>query len=305
MEVDYKTVLGLQIHTSTYQAVVECLRHGDILMAVKYIRSDCSAGLKESKDAADAIAADNGITGPWMAEYQLVRDLHAIHQGYAEGSNIASQEAYEDHWFGGRRDFYVRQGLVTNTDGSYRLTPQGHALIERIFSRTRLPNQTIDFATCFLSHSTRDREFVEHLYQQLEETGVRVWYAPHDLEPGEHLDKQLANAIRVNDRVILVLSRFSMRSKWVLQEILAARRREREEQRKILFPISLVSHKILTEWKCMDPDSGEDLALEIRRYFIPQFVRWRDEKRFNPLFEKMVAGLSRLSDHQVTRGGTG
>ena len=142
--------------------------------------------------------------------------------------------------------------------------------------------------------STRDREFAERLYGRLSQAGVRAWYAPHDLHPGEHLDTQLEDAIRVNDRIILILSRSSMRSKWVLQEILAARRREREEQRRVLVPVSLVSHKVLTEWRCMDPDSGEDLALEIRRYFIPHFAKWRDETRFKADSERLLNALTQL-----------
>jgi hypothetical protein len=132
-------------------------------------------------------------------------------------------------------EFYVRQGLVSKNNRRYSLTHQGHTLIEKIVAPDRPLNQAIDFASCFLSHSTKDREFVEYLYNRLVEVGVRVWYAPHDIGLGEHLDKQLDDAIKVNDRVLLVLSAKSIRSKWVQREILTSRKRERSEKRRNYF----------------------------------------------------------------------
>jgi hypothetical protein len=70
---------------------------------------------------------------------------------------------------------------------------------------------------------------------------------------------------------------------------IAKARTLREAQK--LFPISLVSHSLLTRWTCLDPDTGEDLALEIRRYYIPAFTAWNDNAKFNLLFDNLLTAL--------------
>jgi hypothetical protein len=40
-------------------------------------------------------------------------------------------------------------------------------------------------------------------------------------------------------------------------------------KRRKLFPIRLVDMKTLREWECLDSDTGEDLAEEVRKYHIP------------------------------------
>jgi len=43
-------------------------------------------------------------------------------------------------------------------------------------------NQPIQFYSCFISYSTRDGEFVDRLYADLQVKGVRCWFAPEDLK---------------------------------------------------------------------------------------------------------------------------
>lgn len=280
---------GTEIPADRFNSVIECLHHGDKLNAIRYVREGTNLGLLESRQIVDDIAADAKIEAPYIPEYDLVRDFHFIQTT----GRLKDRDGLENvrDWMRVRCDFYVRQGLVEESKAGYRLTPQGHALITRIFAPDRPLNQVIDFASCFLSHSTKDGEFVSHLYDRLTEVGVRAWYAPHDIAPGEHLDRQLDDAIKVNDRMLLVLSARSIKSNWVQREILTARKRERSEKRRILFPISLVSHNILKKWACLDPDTGEDLAMEIRRFYIPSFSAWNDTAEFDANFERLLAAL--------------
>ena len=48
-----------------------------------------------------------------------------------------------------------------------------------------------------------------------------------------------------------------------------ALQRERKEERRILFPIRLVDFNKIQEWKCLDTDTGADLAKQVREYYIP------------------------------------
>jgi hypothetical protein len=96
--------------------------------------------------------------------------------------------------------------------------------------------QPIQFYSCFISYSTKDREFAERLHADLQDKGVRCWFAPHDIQGGKKIHEQIDEAIRLYDRLLLILSRDSMESKWVKTEIANARGREERENRRMLFP---------------------------------------------------------------------
>jgi len=77
--------------------------------------------------------------------------------------------------------------------------------------------------------------------------GVRCWFAPHDIHGGKKLHEQIDDAIRVHDKLLLILSPASMASEWVKTEIAQARKREISENRRVLFPIRLCSFETLRD----------------------------------------------------------
>ena|SRR5256885_4877993 len=81
------------------------------------------------------------------------------------------------------------------------------------------------------------------------------------------------------------------KSKWVETEIRRARKTEVEDKRRKLFPIRLVGYETLRAWECFDADSGEDLAREVREYFIPDFSNWKDHDAFEAGFDKLLKDL--------------
>jgi TIR domain/Pentapeptide repeats (8 copies) len=130
---------------------------------------------------------------------------------------------------------------------------RSHGEIPEVFLRgAGVPEETIthakslirrpfEFYSCFISYSSKDQEFVERLYTDLRNNGVRCWFAPHDVQAGRKLHEQIARAIRAHERVLLILSAHSMQSEWVKTEITKARQREVQENRQVLFPVRLVS----------------------------------------------------------------
>ena len=67
----------------------------------------------------------------------------------------------------------------------------------------------------FISYSTHDQEFAERLHTDLQAEGVRCWIAPHDIHGGRKIHEQIKEAIRLYDRLLLILSEHSMKSDWV------------------------------------------------------------------------------------------
>jgi hypothetical protein len=150
---------------------------------------------------------------------------------------------------------------------------------------------TPQFHSCFISYSTRDQGFVDRLYSDLRNNGVRCWFAPHDIQGGRKLHDQIDHAIRVYDRLLLILSDHSMNSEWVGTEIANARQWEIREKRQMLFPISLVPYDRIKEWKAFDADAGKDSAREIREYFIPDFSNWKDHDCYQQAFQRLLRDL--------------
>jgi uncharacterized protein YjbI with pentapeptide repeats len=145
--------------------------------------------------------------------------------------------------------------------------------------------------SCFISYSTKDQEFADRLHADLQSNGVRCWFAPHDIQGGKKIHEQIDEAIRVYDRLLLILSGASMNSEWVKTEIAKARRREVREQRRMLFPVRLVDFETLRDWECFDADTGKDSAREIREYFIPDLSNWQDHASYQTAFHRLVRDL--------------
>ena len=153
------------------------------------------------------------------------------------------------------------------------------------------PQQAIQFYSCFISYSTKDDEFAQKLYSRMRDEHLRVWFAPEEVKGGQKLFDQIERAIQSHDRLLLVLSEHSMQSEWVTTEIRNARRIEVNEKRRKLFPIRLVEFDALAKWKCFDGDTGKDLAVEIREYYIPDFSNWRDDTAFETAFNRLLQDL--------------
>ena len=149
----------------------------------------------------------------------------------------------------------------------------------------------IEFYSCFISYSTKDQEFADRLHEGLQGKGVRCWFAPHDVQAGKKLHEQIDAAIRLHDKLLLILSKHSMNSEWVKTEIFNAREREVAEKKRKLFPVRLVPFETLYEWKCFDAKTGKDLAREIAEYFIPDFASWKDHDSFQNGFEQLLKDL--------------
>ena len=48
---------------------------------------------------------------------------------------------------------------------------------------------------------------------------------------------------------------------------------------------------MLRDWECFDADSGKDLAVEVREYYIPDFSQWKDLDAFEVAFNRLLRDL--------------
>ncbi|OQX77447.1 MAG: hypothetical protein B6D64_08260 [Bacteroidetes bacterium 4484_276] len=115
---------------------------------------------------------------------------------------------------------------------------------------------------------TDGHEFAESLFSDLQNKGIRAWYAPHDLQAGKKVVEQIDVGIKYTDKLLLILSDGSMNNEWVKTEITKAFKKSREIGKQVLFPASLTKFENLRNWECFGADYGHVLAKEIREYHI-------------------------------------
>lgn len=141
----------------------------------------------------------------------------------------------------------------------------------------------LQFHSCFISYNTRDEPLAKRLYTDLQENGVRCWFAPEDLKIGEKFRSRIDEAIHVHDRLLLILSGHSIASEWVEKEVETALEKEREAQQLMLFPIRV-------DDAVMQSKTG--WAADIRRSrHIGDFTKWEDHDAYQQAFDRLLQDL--------------
>ena len=130
-----------------------------------------------------------------------------------------------------------------------------------------LLHQAIQRYSCFISYSTKDQDFAERLHADLQNKGVRCWFAPHDLRIGDKILDTIDAAVRLRDKVLLILSEHSIKSDWVEDEVTAGFEEERKRGQIVLFPVRLDEQVTKT---------NEAWAAKLRARLIGDFRRWED-----------------------------
>jgi uncharacterized protein YjbI with pentapeptide repeats len=161
-----------------------------------------------------------------------------------------------------------------------------------IESLQRLLVQAGPYLSCFISHSTTDREFAEHLYVDLQNAGVSCWFAPEHLKIGDPFRQRIDESIRLHDKLLLILSQGSVNSQWVQDEVEAALERERRENRLVVFPIRI--DNAIT-------DTDKAWAASIRRTrHIGDFSSPKDHDDYQHAFQRLLRDLKAQDGKEPT-----
>jgi len=88
----------------------------------------------------------------------------------------------------------------------------------------------------FISYSHADTEFVEDLAKNLVAARHNVWIDRWELKVGDSLHQNIQKALNDASAILLILSRTSVESNWVRQELTAGLVRELEENRTLVLP---------------------------------------------------------------------
>jgi len=145
-------------------------------------------------------------------------------------------------------------------------------------------SRPIEYHSCFISYSWNDKEFAVRLYDDLQSVGVRSWLDAKNMVVGGAISDQIDRAIRIHEKVLLVLSVASIYSDWVQWEVRHAIELERERRRTVLFPLAVDS-------EIFKFTPGTELA-ELRKRYILDFSGWHQEESYQRAFKRLIRDLS-------------
>jgi uncharacterized protein YjbI with pentapeptide repeats len=141
----------------------------------------------------------------------------------------------------------------------------------------------IQYHSCFISYASPDEALARRLHADLQASGVRCWFAPEDLKVGNKFRQRIDEAIHLQDKLLLLLSKHSIESTWVENEVEAALEKEDRELREVLFPIRLDDAVMQT---------SQAWAATLRRMrHIGTFTNWMDPLAYQSAFERLLRDL--------------
>lgn len=151
-----------------------------------------------------------------------------------------------------------------------------------------LVGKAIEYYSCFISYSSKDEECAQRLHADLQVKNVRCWFAPHDMAIGARIRPTIDDAIRLHDKLLLILSEASVESQWVEQEVERAMQKERDSRGStVLFPIRL-------DDAVMHREGGWPNYLRNTRN-IGDFTRWKDHDAYQQAFQRLLRDLKATS----------
>ena len=149
----------------------------------------------------------------------------------------------------------------------------------------------IDFYSCFISYSEKDEIFAKRLKHDLEANKIRCWIFPEDSEWGEDVYKNIDEAIKNYDKLIVICSENSLNSEPVIREVERALQKEKKlkvkhkETNRVLFPITIDNY-IFKGWE-------HYLKLDLLRPTIGDFKKYKNNDEYNKSLERLIEALEK------------
>ena len=146
----------------------------------------------------------------------------------------------------------------------------------------------IEYYSCFISYSSTNEDFAKRLHADLQDNGVRCWFTPEDMKIGDKVRHTIDSAIRLHDKLILILSETSIESDWVEHEVNQALEREERDSSLVLFPIRIDDAVM---------DTGFGWAKRLREAHRPagrhigDFTEWKNHDSYQKAFERLLRDL--------------
>jgi hypothetical protein len=130
-----------------------------------------------------AVEAPQGQGGAVKFEMQIAKSRSIA------GENIRLIGVYRE---GGKSAAHLRDNRYADFRDDSQYQARLKELVDDLLGIDKRPplrqsSQPTNFFSCFLGYSSRDQAFVDRLYKDLTNKGIRCWYAPEDLRAGVNI----------------------------------------------------------------------------------------------------------------------
>lgn len=173
---------------------------------------------------------------------------------------------------------------AANSGARYSTEPAENLLQKKVLDLTLRLNKLLQFvnmaadkAKVFLSHSSKDKKFVEKLKEDLENKGIDTWYDNKDLDIGDIVSDAIAEGIQQSWFFLIVISPNSVNSKWVKYELDEAYDQHINSGKKVL-PIVIGDLK------------HEDIPQRLKKHLYADF-----REDYGSAFEKVYRSIIRTT----------
>ena len=123
---------------------------------------------------------------------------------------------------------------------------------------------------------------MHRLHADLQDNGVRCWFAPYDLPIEAKILDAIDAAIPLRDKLLIVLSEASRASGWVEDEVATALEEEPQRSTDCLFPIR-VDDAVFA--------SNRAWAARLRSRHIGDFRRWKERDHYQQTIDRLLRHL--------------
>jgi len=141
----------------------------------------------------------------------------------------------------------------------------------------------IQYYSCFISYSHKDELFAKRLHNDLQNEGVRCWFAPEDMKIGDKVRHTIYEAIRIKDKLLVIMSKESVNSDWVEEEVKKALAEEKSQDKLILFPVR-IDEEVMTTNKAWAEKIRNDRH-------IGDFRKWENPAEYEKVFNRLLKDL--------------
>lgn len=268
-----------------------------ILVRANLSRADLRAAHLGDADLGDAVLSGANLSGADLhGAYLSGADLS---RAYLSGADLSN--AHMEQTVLNELDLHQVKGLETvghtqPSDIGVQTIYLSQGEIPEVFLRgAGVPENFIEYMrsltgkafvyySCFISHSSKDKDFCQRLYNDLQGAGVRCWLDSEDLKIGDKFWERIDDSIRLHDKLLVVLSEQSIASDWVEREVMSALEKEGQSPgRTVLFPISLDDAV-----KTARHPWAADLR---RRRHIGDFSNWKEHDAYQQAFTRLLRDL--------------
>lgn len=137
----------------------------------------------------------------------------------------------------------------------------------------------------FISYSWKDRSFARKIYDSLSVYAISVFLDEREIRVGDSIPNKVYEALDRATHVIYVLSRNSIMSRWVNEELSVAKLRQISENSCTVLPVRI--NKV-------------ELPVSIKHIKVADFTRWRSPSRYVSSLKLLLDSLGLHQDHTST-----